>query len=139
MKKLFLALLFATSFMSCDKDLIQEDTMEATIVGRWQAVGFDDVIRYEFTEDKRYTIYGSDENGENPFPTLEEFMQQNPGLPGNDWVYDGEVVVIDLHFGNYSRLVPKFRCGNSVIDWISETGSLHSTYYREGFDISTCN
>ena len=144
MKKLIFALLLGVSLMSCDKevvtpttdDTINENTTEATIIGRWQLVGFDNVIRDEFTPTKRFRIY-SNEGG--VFPTLEEFMEENPGIPGNDWEYEGNTVVVDLNFGNYSRLVPNFKCDNNVIDWISEDGSVHSTYYREGHDISACN
>lgn len=142
MKNLFLALLLAASvisFMSCGDEeivLVDDNIEEATILGRWKAVGFDDVIRYEFTENKRFDIYG---NGDGTFPTLEEFMQENPQLTGLDWEYDGETVVVDLNFGNYSRLIPNFDCDNKVVHWTNEDGSEHSTFYRESHDISDCN
>jgi len=139
MKKILFALLLAAAFISCEKKEVEPagpDPIEATILGRWQFLGFDDVIRYEFTSNKRFSIYVNDDG---TFPTLEEFMQQNPNLTGHDWEYDGDTVVIDLNFGNYSRLVPNFKCDNYVIDWIDEGGAVHSTYYREGHDISECN
>jgi len=98
--------------------------------------GFDNSVLYEFTEDTRYTMYSAD----GTFPTLEEFLEQNPGLSGHPWEYDGDVVVVDLHFGNFSRLIPNFKCGNQVIDWTEEDGSLRSeTYYREGYDLAECD
>ena len=61
MKNLFLALLVALTFMSCEKEEILIDTStEATILGRWVAEGFESNIRYEFTEDRRFSIYGTD-------------------------------------------------------------------------------
>ena len=133
-----LVLLFGITFMSCEPEEVvidEPDVPEATIIGRWQLVGFDNVIRYEFTSNKRYSIYSSD-NG--IFPTLEELLEENPDFPGHDWVYEGETVVVDLNFGNYSRLVPEFTCDNQVINWLDEDGAEHTTFYRESHDISTC-
>ncbi len=140
MKKLLFALVFVSTFMSCEKEeppVIDETPTiaEATIIGRWHIEGFDNVL-YQFTADKRFTLYA---NTDNVFPTLEEFMEENPALTGNDWVYEGNIVVVDLNFGNYSRLTPNFRCDNYVIDWMDENGDLHSTYVREDYDISNCN
>ena len=124
------------AFSQCSKEEEPEHIDEATILGRWKAVGFDDVIRYEFTTDKRFTIYG---DGSGNFPTLEEFRQQNPTITGLDWTYDGDTVVVDLNFGNFSRLVPNFKCMNSVIDWTDTSNAHHSTFYREHHDIAECN
>ena len=134
MRKLFLVLVFAASLIGCEKDE-NPSTIDATIIGRWHAVGFEEVVLYEFTADKRYTIYSSD----GTFPTLEEFMAENPELRGHDWSYDGEVVVVDLNFGNFSRRIPTFRCDNYAIDWIGEDGTTGDTYFREGYDMSECN
>lgn len=141
MKNVFFAFLLAVSFASCVPEAVlpiggETTISEASILGRWQTEGFEDVIREEFTDNKRFTIYG---NGDGTFPTLEQFTQENPGLTGHDWWYEGEVVVVDLNFGNYSRLVPVFKCNNEVIRWISEDGSAHSSSFREGHDISACN
>ncbi len=133
-------ILIALMFVQCsypDDDVeVFENTEDFSILGRWQTVGFEETIRYEFTADKRFAIYGDSSVG---FPTLEEFMQDNPDLNGNDWLYEGDIVVVDLNFGNFSRLLPDFKCNGDVIDWISEDGSLHSTFYREGHDILGCN
>jgi len=137
MKNVFFALLLAVSFASCVPEAVfpisgEGTSSEATILGRWDAGN----VRVEFTDDKRFTIYG---NGDGTFPTLEQFTQENPGLTGNDWWYEGEVVVVDLNFGNFSRLVPMFKCGNQVIRWVYEDGSEHSSLFREGHDITACN
>jgi hypothetical protein len=112
-----------------------DNAMEASIIGRWKIVGFDNV-QYEFTANKRYAIYT---NGNNVFPTLQEFIDQNPGIAGLDWYYEGTSVVVDLNFGNLSKLTPTFKCANNVIDWKSEDSTLHATYYKVNHDISSCN
>jgi len=133
MKNIFILSLLALSFLGCNSDDLVED--EATLLGRWVLEGFEDQIRYDFTTVERFTVYS--DNG--TFPTLAEFLNQNPGTPGNPWLYEGDTVVVDLHFGNYSRLIPEFKCGNKVIDWMAMDGSLHSTYYREDHNIASCN
>lgn len=141
MRILVFAFLLAVSFTSCVPEAViptigDETTEEPIILGRWQPAGFEDVVRYEFTDTKRFTIYGV---GDGSFPTLEEFTTENPGLTGHDWWFEGEVVVIDLNFGNFSRLSPKFKCDNAVIQWMDENGQHHSTSYREGHDLSECD
>lgn len=137
MKNIFkLSILFFSLFLftQCTKNEIPNDAMEATIIGRWKIVGFDN-IQYEFTANKRHDIYALNNN----FPTLEEHLQQNPNLPGLDWYYEGTAVVVDLNFGNLSKLIPVFKCNNNVIDWIAQDNSLHSTFYKINHDISSCN
>ncbi len=139
MKKLLFVLFAALSFASCEEGTGLSDDApmaEATIVGRWIPEGFEDVLRYEFTEDTRYTIYG---NGSGEFPTLEEFLQENPGIHGHPWAYEGVVVVMDLHFGNFSRSIPLFKCNNQVLDWMNEDGTFHSTLFREGHSMTECH
>lgn len=124
------------TLMSCKDENNANDNMEeGSILGRWVLEGFEDNIRYDFTEDKRFTIYGVD----GVFPTLEEFQEENPGLTGHDWYYDGEVVVVDLNFGNFSRTIPSFHCGNEVLHLTQEDESFHGVYFREGHDLSECS
>lgn len=131
MKKILLLLLIAISFLNCENE---EPEIDATIIGRWHLEGFEDNIMYEFTTDKRYTIYGTDGD----FPPVDP--ETHPPTLAHDWEYDGDVVVIDLNFGNFSRLIPNFKCGNYVIDWLAEQGVSHgSTYYREGYDLAECD
>lgn len=122
-------LLLATIMFNCSSD----DTENATIIGRWSLVGFEDNILYEFTENKRFDIYGV--NG--VFETIEQQIAQ--GLTGLDWSYDGDMVVVDLNFGNTLTLMPKFVCNNYVINWLNSEGEVHSVMFREGFDYSRCN
>lgn len=119
-------------FLQCSN--AADDNLNASIIGRWKIVGFDNV-QYEFTENKRYNIYATN----NTFPTLQEFLQQNPNIAGLDWYYEGSAVVVDLNFGNLSKLTPTFKCSNNVIEWISEDTSVHSTFYKVNHDVSACN
>lgn len=138
MKKTFLLLLTVTTLFNCSTDDVSEqpeNIPEATILGRWVLEGFEETIRYEFTEDKRFAIYGED----GIFPTLEEFNQENPQLTGLDWYYEESIIVVDLNFGNYSRLTPEFICDNYVVQWYDEAGEPAGRYFREGFDLTTCN
>lgn len=134
MKKL-LFICLAVTLMNCstEDDNNTTDNEDATLVGRWNLVGFEDTILYEFTEDKRFTMYSSD----GTFETMQDLIDS--GRPGNDWYYEGENVVIDLNFGNFSVLVPEFKCDNNVVEFINEDGEINSILFREAFDYSTCN
>lgn len=137
MKKSIFILLLAVTMFNCSTDDYntppEEDTQEATLLGRWNLVGFEGSVLYEFTADKRYTMYSVD--GE--FETVQDLIDSD--RPGNDWWYEGDKVTIDLNFGNTSTLTPEFVCNNYVINWINDEGEIHSTLFREGFDYSTCN
>ncbi len=128
----------ASTFIGCNESVntLEPDTIYQSILGTWVPEGFENNVRYEFTEEKRYTLYASDEAG---FPSLAEFLEENPGIHGNEYYYDGETIVVDLHFGNESRLVPNYKCGNFVIDWTNEDGEEWGTYFRVGHDMSECN
>ena len=133
-----LFILLALTMLNCSSDdnntEAPTDQAEATILGRWVLVGFEDAIRYEFTDTKRFTLYSID--GE--FPTLEEFNQENPGLTGHDWYYEVSKITVDLNFGNFSTLTPQFTCDNYVVKFINDEGETHSVYFREDYDISAC-
>lgn len=137
MKKTLFILLALVMFncSSDDGSNSNPEIAEATILGRWILVGFEDAIRYEFTDAKRFDIYS--DNG--TFPTLEEFNQQNPELTGLDWYFEGDKVTVDLNFGNLSTLTPEFVCNNYVINWLNQDGETVSIYHRENYDVSNCS
>ena len=136
MKRIIL-LLFTLVLFNCSSDNDEPTTTqeipEATLIGRWNLVGFEGNVLYEFTEDKRYTFYSEDGN----FPTLEEAQQQSE-IIGLDWYYEGDRVTVDLNFGNFLTLTPQFVCDNYVIKWINDEEEIHSIYFREGYDLSEC-
>ena len=138
MKKTIFMLLLAVTCFNCSSD---DDTVitpepeamaEETLIGRWSLVGFEDNILYEFTENKRFDIYGT--NG--VFQTVDEQIAQ--GLTGLDWSYEGDLVVVDLNFGNTSILLPQFVCNNYVVNWLDDEGEIHSIMFREGYDYGSC-
>lgn len=132
MKKVFLILFCFTLFNCTTNDSIDE-IAEATLVGRWNLDGFQGNVLYEFTENKRFTLYSSD--GE--FGTIQELIDL--GHSGNDWWYDEDKVTVDLNFGNLSTLTPFFKCNNNVIEWLNEADEVVSKYYREEYDLVDCN
>jgi hypothetical protein len=128
MKKTLIILAAATGLLiACSKGPASRD---ASIVGRWNVVGFEETVLYEFTDSLRYTIYST--NG--------VFGPLDSAIPGpHHWELVDDTVVIDLNFGNESRLYPRFDCKNNVIDWINADGSVHSTYFSEGISLDDCN
>ncbi len=133
MKRVMFMLFVACTLINCTKEEEQNlSVQEATIIGRWNPVGFEGSVMYEFTENKRYTFYSLD----GKFETIEEL--ESEGRRGNDWKYEGDVVVIDLNFGNFSRLRTQFTCDNNVINWIDEEGEPNGSFFRENFDKNSC-
>jgi opacity protein-like surface antigen len=137
MKK-FLLVIMTIALLNCSSDsdpVLPQDIPEATIIGRWNIVGFEGNVLYEFTENKRYTFYSDD----GTFPTLEEALTEQPNLIGLDWYYEGDQVTVDLNFGNFSTLTPEFVCDNQVINWLDDNQEIHSVYFREGYVLATCD
>lgn len=137
MKK-YLFILLALALINCstnDDNSNYDTNPEATILGRWVMPGFEQTIRLEFTESKRFDIYSVDGS----FPTLAEFNAENPQLTGLDWYYEGAKIVVDLNFGNYHEFTPEFVCNNNVVRLIDGNGDQMGAYYREGFDYNSCN
>ena len=131
MKKVFL-LLLTVSLFNCSSNEVLEEIPEASVVGRWNLDGFQGNVMYEFTAEKRYTLYSS--NG--IFETVKEVIDS--GRSGNDWWFDGNKITVDLNFGNLSTLTPTFKCNNYVLVWLNDLDEVHSTYYREGYDLKNC-
>jgi len=128
MKKIFL--LLSIILMSCSNDdnnqepVVQEPAAVNTIIGRWHLVGFEQTVMYEFTATHRHTIYST--NG--------TFGDITTAIPNpNPWIYEGENLVINLFFGNYSVSVPNFKCNGNVV----VLGA--STLFREGYNFNDCN
>ena len=134
MKKVLFILLALTIFNCSPEDSSEiEQVQEETLIGRWNLVGFEGSILYEFTADKRFTMYATDGS----FETVAELIDS--GRVGNDYWYEGSMVTVDLNFGNTSTLTPQFKCGNNVVDWLDNNGEIHSSMFRENFDYTSCN
>jgi hypothetical protein len=130
MKNMCFTLSFVALMLSCNSDEVSVNPeVEPSLVGRWHLVGFETTVMYEFTDTLRYTIYSSD----GTFGGVETAIP-NP----NSWVWDGDQVVVDMNFGNESRLTPVFKCEGQVIDWYDSEDQFAGTYFRENFDYSSC-
>lgn len=139
MRKVIFILFASFLLINCssitDETLIQENIPEATLIGRWNLVGFENALLYEFTSTKRYTFYST--NGS--FLSLKDLLAQNKNANiGLDWWYVGQKVSVDLNFGNISTLTPQFKCNNYVLNWLDDKGEIHSTYFREGYNYASC-
>ncbi len=124
MKRLLFCLFVVTAFVACKDD----DTLEnedCTMVGRWIIDGLDESTLYEFTDDLVYTIYST---------TPGEFGTIADAIPNpHDYYYEGDTLVVDLNFGNFSRTVPEFKCDCNVV--IGHGGTL----YKEGYNLADCD
>ena len=102
---------------------VEPDFVEQ-IKGRWSPVGFEHNTLYEFTDTLRYTIYSVVEG---------QFGSISDAIPNpHPWTVEGDQIVIDLHFGNYSRLTPKFNANNTLVELNDESGKTRDTWFREG-------
>jgi hypothetical protein len=129
MKKILLLLSIILVSCSNDDNIQQpQPTNQNTIVGRWNVVGQEGRVMYEFTATKRYTFYSTDGT----------FGDLSTAIPkSNPWVYEGKNIVINMFFGHLSVLVPTFKCNGNVVDLVLEQGSI--TLFREGYNIKNCN
>lgn len=127
-----LILISILSFSSCSTsdDTPLEQELENTIIGRWHIVGFEQTVMHVFTQNLRHTIYSTDGN----FGGLETAIP-NP----NDWVFEGEELVIDLNFGNFLRTNLNFKCDGNVVEFVDTQGATATTLFREGYDYASCN
>ena len=132
MKHLLFCLLVLTTFFACENETTEPETeteteLDCSIVGRWIIDGLNESTLYEFTEDLRYTIY-SVEAG--VFGTIED------AIPGpHEYYYEGDTLVIDLNFGNFSRNIPEFKCDCNVVT-LGEGGSV---LYQEDYNLADCD
>ncbi|WOC40343.1 hypothetical protein [Polaribacter sp. HL-MS24] len=131
--KNILVILFCCTLFQCSSNDVTADSPEATVIGRWNLDGFQGNVMYEFTENKRYTLYSSD----GIFESVQDLIDS--GRVGNDWWYEGNQITVDLNFGNFSTLTPTFKCQNNVIVWTTVSDAFHGTYFREGYDFNTCS
>ena len=131
MKKIFLVVLLTLTLVNCSSDdnaEPQPQVNENTMVGRWHLVGFETLVMYEFTADKRYTIYSSDGT----------FGDISTAIPNpHSWTMEDNVLTIDLDFGNYAVNPVVFKCNGNVVDFGNENGG--GNLYREGYNYADCD
>lgn len=123
-----LAAVLTLILTSCEKE--EPMTANCTVEGRWivEIQGQANTL-YEFHEGKRYTIYTDTEG---VFGTREDAIP-NP----NDYTIEGDSLIIDLNFGNFSRSVPTFKCDCNIM--ILSDDPADEGFYLEGYDPELCN
>ena len=131
--RLLMGCALATAALSCSKE------EPGTITGRWVPEGFENTVRYEFQDGIQYTIYG---NGSGEFPSLEEWVQANPGILQHNYEVKEDSLIVDLNFGTYQRAQMEFVCGNDVVrlhQCCMVSQGFTTKLYREGHDLAGCN
>ena len=115
MKKLILLLLFIPIVFSCDKEEVN-DPLINSIEGKWlwspTASSSDSNTMYLFKDGIRYTYYCTSEIS-NDCQSLYESFQANDGnhLPTtNPYTFEGNILTVDLHFGNELVANITFEC-----------------------------
>lgn len=127
LKFILASLLFISVFIACSDD-DSDDQKDCTIEGRWIISGLNESTLYEFDNGLRYSIY-STTSGE--FGTIEDAIP-NP----NEYSFEGDSLIIDLNFGNFSRTLPIYKCDCNVVELTNESGV--SLLYKEGYNIEDC-
>ena len=128
LKSFVILMMMSLCMASCSKNDEIELYNENSIIGRWHFVGFEQTVLYQFTEKLRYTIYSTNGN----FGSLDTAIP-NP----NPWLYQGENIVIDLHFGNSLVAKPVFKCNGNVVELVTNDGTI--TLFKEGYNLANCS
>ena len=97
-----------------------------SIIGRWNYVGFEQTVLYQFDSNYRYTIYGTDGD----FGGLDEAIP-NP----NPYSIENDTITIDLFFGNIVNFLLSYSCEGQIVEFINLMDStINSTLIKEGYD-----
>jgi hypothetical protein len=88
--------------------------------------GFEDRVMHTFKDGKQFTYYGTN-----------NVFSENP-IPGAfDYTITGNLLTIDLHFGNVKTYEVAFSCNNSIVKFY-ENGELNSVLYKKGSNYKSC-
>ncbi len=115
---------------SCDKEDDNDNDLDCTIEGRWIVQADQINTLWQFENGLQYTIYTSDTTG--TFGPIEDAIP-NP----HDYFYEGDTLVIDLNFGNFSRTLPVYKCDCNVVELTSATGT--QALYKEDYTYEDCD
>lgn len=92
----------------------------------WLLKGFEDRVMHTFKDGKQFTYYGTN-----------NVFSENP-IPGAfDYTITGNLLTIDLHFGNVKTYEVAFSCNNSIVKFY-ENGELNSVLYKKGSNYKSC-
>lgn len=129
---LLFTLISTLTFTNCENsnELPSELTIQQKVAllegTEWLLKGFEDRVMHTFKDGKKFTYYGtSSVFSENPIP--EAF----------DYTINGNLLTIDLNFGNINSYEIEFSCNNSIVKFY-ENGELNSELYKKGSNYKSC-
>ena len=129
---IFLVIVCATAFISCDSSNDNPDT-ELTIQEKvallegseWLVKGFEDRVMHTFENGKRLTYYGADG----------EFGEAIPGT--QDYSISENLLMIDFNFGNIKTFSVEYSCDDTIVEFF-EDGELNTTLFKRNSDYEKC-
>lgn len=125
-------LISALTFTNCENsnELPTELSIQQKVAllegTEWLLKGFEDRVKHTFKDGKKFTYYGTN-----------TVFSVNP-IPGTfDYTITGNLLTIDLHFGNVKSYEVEFSCNNSIVKFY-ENGELNSVLYKKGSNYKSC-
>ena len=129
---LLFTLISSLIFMNCENsnELSSELTIQQKVVllegTEWLLKGFEDSVMYTFKDGKQFTYYGTN-----------SVFSKDP-IPGTfDYTITGNLLTIDLHFGNIKSYEIEFSCNNTIVKFY-ENGALNKILYNKGSNYKSC-
>jgi hypothetical protein len=119
-----------------DSGTQEHDTEETeySIEDRWVYHDFQNTM-YEFTGSVRRTYYCEFQDVTDCDEAYWSSLDTSDAIPGeNGYTFDGEKLVIDLHFGNVFETTVDFECDGDKLTFSSN----QSTLLRLGGDLENC-
>ncbi|MDP5093399.1 MAG: hypothetical protein NWQ17_08805 [Polaribacter sp.] len=92
----------------------------------WLLKGFEDRVMHTFKDGKKFTYYGTN-----------NVFSETP-IPGAfDYTITGNLLTIDLNFGNIKTYEVAFSCNNTIVKFY-ENGELNSELYKKDSNYKSC-
>lgn len=92
----------------------------------WLLKGYEDRVMHTFKDGKKFTYYGTN-----------NVFSETP-IPGAfDYTITGNLLTIDLNFGNIKTYEVAFSCNNTIVKFY-ENGELNSELYKKGSNYKSC-
>lgn len=92
----------------------------------WLLKGYEDRVMHTFKDGKKFTYYGTN-----------NVFSETP-IPGAfDYTITGNLLTIDLNFGNVKTYEVAFSCNNTIVKFY-ENGELNSELYKKGSNYKSC-
>lgn len=122
----------ALTFINCENsnELPTELSIQQKVAllegTEWLLKGFEDRVMHTFKDGKQFTYYGTN-----------NVFSETP-IPGAfDYTITGNLLTIDLNFGNMKSYEIEFSCNNSIVKFY-ENGELNSVLYKKGSNYKSC-